>query len=162
MPRGITCKLSIRTGGTRGAPVFTDADLVSDMQVDAQWNEGESSVRGNPMQTFDPTNMAVALTGKIRKNITDTVFSLLRAAWLAQTTIDVLVLDGPRTTPGSDGLRFDARVFNFSEDQSLGVGSVFKEFTIKPTGTTSANPPQSAVVNDGGTLEFTTIVATPT
>lgn len=151
MSLGITSKFYINNG-TYGSPTWVLCDLVSDLKVGGKWNEGESSVRRTRIQTFEPTNLALELTGKIRKKLSDTAWALVRAAYLNGTTLDVLVLDGKRDVTSSEGFRFDACVFDMSEDQGL-QAVVFNDFTIKPSAQTD-NLPQRAVVVSG-TLTYT-------
>jgi hypothetical protein len=155
MARGITSVLAFNTNGI--APNFSAnvADLVSDLQVDWKMNQSEASVRREPMQTFSPTNFALTLTGKIRKDTNNAVFNLLRAAFLAQSLLDVLVLDGPLTRVGAEGVRFQGMLFGWGEDQGLGQGAIFKEFTIQPT--PGPIVPNSVLVDGAGVLQFTVI-----
>lgn len=146
MSLGITSKFYVNTA-TYGAPTWTIVDLVSDLKIGAKWNEGESSVRRTRVQTMEPTNLALELTGKIRKNISNQAYDVIRSAYLEGTLVDVLVLDGPVTTNTSEGVRFEGCVFDMSEDQGL-QAVIFKEFTIKPSAQTD-NVPQSVVVTGG-------------
>lgn len=152
MPLGITSKLYINIG-TAIVPVWSEVNLISDLVVAADWNEGEASARLEQIQTFEPTNMALGLTGKVRKNITDTSYLLLRTAHRTRGILDVLVLDGDRTTNGSDGFRFDCKVTKWSEDQGL-QQVIFKEFEIKPC--IPSNLPQTVLVA-GGVLTYAAI-----
>jgi hypothetical protein len=145
MPLGITSKLFLNAG-LYGVPVWVTVDLISDLKYDDRWNQADSSVRRARLETMENTNRVIELTGKIRKEDTDPAFVMLRAAFVADTVLDVLCLNGPSTVNGSEGTRFDARVANFSEDQGL-QAVIFKEFTIKPCA--SVNLPQLAVIVAG-------------
>lgn len=156
---GILSKLYVNqvisAGGTFAAPVWALADLVSDLNVNSGWNQGESSVRRGRLQTFEPTNMALELTGSIRKDINDDAFFEIWRAHLNGTLVDVLVLDGLKEVDDSEGYRFTGRVFDWGEDQGLQT-VLFKTFTIRPSCFDADEPAQHAIVT-GGTLTFTAL-----
>jgi hypothetical protein len=151
MPRGITSKFYINANPGYLAPAWLLVDLISDFSAKADWNEGEGSTRREVQQVFEPTNMNLTITGKIRKDVTDLPYSTIRAAHHARGPLDVLVLDGLLDVTGSDGFRFDVKVTKFTEDQSLGV-VVFNDFELTPCLT--GNGVYSALVV-GGVLTFT-------
>lgn len=145
MPLGITSTCYLNSG-TYVTPIWNLLDLIADATVKADWNSADASVRRGRVEEAEPTNLVLELTGKVRKSMTDTAFLVLRAAHLIASTLDVLILDGLRTVNGSEGFRFDGKVFQWSEDQSLGVVT-FKDFMIKPC--ISTNLPKSVIVNGG-------------
>lgn len=136
-------------------PVWVVADLISDLNVNSSWNQGESSVRRGRLQTFEPTNMALELSGSIRKDINDEAFFELWNAHLNGVAVDVMVLDGLNTVNDSEGYRFSGHVFDWGEDQSLGA-VIFKTFTIRPSCFDADEPAQQAQVI-GGVLTFTSL-----
>lgn len=135
MPLGITSKLYVNVAPDPRFNILADTwqeiDLVADLTVEGTWNEGEASARLEQTQTFEPTNMNLMLSGRVRKEIGDLGFRTLRAAHNGRAVLDVLVLDGSIRVGGSEGYRFDAKVFQWSEDQGL-QAVVFKEFSLKP------------------------------
>jgi hypothetical protein len=130
MRLGITSKLYFNSS-TYDAPAWLELNLISDLNVTSNWDEDESSTRASRAKTLEPTIMALELSGKVRKEILNTPFLMMRAAFNTAGVLDVMVLDGAIGTTGSDGFRFVAKVFAFAEDQSLGK-VIFKEFTLKP------------------------------
>ncbi len=146
MSLGITAKLYVNAG-TYGTPIWTECDLVSDLMSTQKWNEGDSSVRGGRVQTAEPTNLLMEVTGKIRKKLSDGAFAILRTAFLAGTIVDIMILDGPIDTNTSEGVRWEGIVFNMSEDQGL-QAVIFKEFSMKPSAQTD-NKPKSVVISSG-------------
>lgn len=132
MPRlGITSTLWVNAGSFDSV-AWLLIDLVSDLMLTSNWNEGESSVRRGRVQTFEQTNLYFELAGKVRKENTNAGYGVLRDAFATAGILDVLVLDGPRLATTTTGIRLpQARIFNFSEDQGLGA-VVYKDFTIKP------------------------------
>lgn len=127
---GIKSKLYVNEG-TYATPSWAEVNLVSDLQVNGAWDEGESSARISVVKTMEATQLALDLSGKIRSQYTDPTYRILYEAFIAADSVDILVLDGDKTLNGSTGFRFDGKVFSFSEDQSLGA-VLYKDFTIKP------------------------------
>lgn len=68
----------------------------------------------------------------------DAACAALRTAFLANAPIEMLVLDGPVETPGSEGLRATMNVVNFSRGEPLEEG-ITLSVEVKPT--LAANPP---------------------
>lgn len=158
MPVGILSKLYFNSG-SYGTPTWVEVNLVSDLVVDATWNEAEGSTRAEQAQVFEPTNLKLDLTGKIRKNILDTPYLMIRAAHLVKTSLDILILDRSIATVGADGFRFEGKVFNWSEDQGLGT-VIFKEFGIKPCIPSVGYSPQLSNFA-AATIPKSALVATP-
>jgi hypothetical protein len=130
MPRGITSKLYFNQGVYDPA-TWILVDIVSDLTNNADWNEGEGSTRREVQQVFEPTNMNLTITGKMRKEIDDVAYLAFRGAHATRGVLDIMILDGLRTVNGSDGFRYDVKVFGWTEDQGLGVVN-FRDFTLKP------------------------------
>lgn len=142
---GIQCAAYYSTG-TYGTPVWVLIDLIGDLTVGGAWNEGESTARRTAVQTNEPTTLALDSTGQIRRDHTDVPFGAMRDAFIRKTTIDFLILDGRKERNGSEGYRFDAKVFSFGQDQSRG-NVLFNDFGIKPVA--SDNVPMYAKVVAG-------------
>ncbi len=85
-----------------------------------------------------------------------TGFVALRTAYLARAILDILVLDGPRTTNDSYGFRFDAKCFSMGEDQAI-ESILYQEFMLKPCISTAGNAAYSVVVTTGAPV-YTTLV----
>lgn len=133
MPRlGILSKFYVNLG-TWDVPVFTELPLISDCNVNGNWDEGDASARLSRVKSSEPTQLTLEITGKLRVKgaISNAAFLAMQAGYYNDTPVDVLVLNGPITEVGADGYRFEAKVFNWSEDQSLGA-VLYKDFSIKP------------------------------
>jgi hypothetical protein len=142
---GILSKTYVNTG-TYGSPTWEEIDLIGDLAVNPSWNEGESTARRTRLQTFEPTTLALDVTGKVRVDETDTGFGLLEDSFLNNTVLDVMALNGSKDNEGAAGFRYDARVLNWSEDQALG-NVLFKDFNLRPCA--SANVPKAVKVTAG-------------
>lgn len=156
MPRlGITSTFWINTG-TFDAALWILLDLISDLTVTSNWNEGESSVRRGRIQTFEQTNLYFEFAGKVRKEIANAAYNAVRNSFNTGGVLDVMALDGPRLAVTTSGIRLpQARVFNFSEDEGLG-SVVYKDFTIKPCADTDEASPKAPlrVTYPGGIETF--------
>lgn len=149
---GVKSKLYLNTG-SYGTPAWEEANLISDLQVNASWDEGESSARISLVKTAEPTMLALDIAGKVRVDYAKDHFRLMHEAFIAADSLDVMVLDGAHTQNGSIGYRFDAKIFQWSEDQSLGA-VLFKDFTMKPCAT---DTPAKAVAVAAGVPVFSEI-----
>ena len=144
MPLGITSVAYVNLG-SYDVPTFTPIQLIGDLSYNPSWNLGDVQQ--------EPTNMTMEITGRIRKNMNNTPFLALRAAFLTTAIVDIMILDGPMTLNGVDGIRNEFKVSVFSEDQAL-QNVVFKDFTLVPCITD--RKPQSVIVN-AGAPDFTDI-----
>lgn len=140
-----------------GSPTWNEVKAVRDVKVGADFDKQDATTRaGGGLKQFVATLLELGITGLIRTDETDTTgFAAMETAFLARGVLDVLILDGPRTTNGSRGYRFDSQVFKFGEDQKL-EGVLYREFDVAPT--PSANDAYSAVVS-GGAPVFTDLAA---
>jgi hypothetical protein len=68
----------------------------------------------------------------------DDDFTSIRDAFLNKTAIEMAVMDGPMTSPGSQGLRASFTVTSFSRNEPL-EEAITVSVTAKPT--YSTNPP---------------------
>ena len=133
MPRlGIRSNLWINSG-TENTPAWNLLDLISDCNVNAPWDEGDASSRQSRVKMSEPTMLGLEITGKVRVKNSElnAAYLLMMAANRDDSPIDVLVLNGQMTENGVDGFRAYMKVFNWGEDQSLGV-VLYKDFTLKP------------------------------
>lgn len=155
MSLGITCVLYYNTG-TFGSPTWVAVTNVSDVTVSGSWNSGDGSTRASRVMKEGRTQLPLQISGKMRAD-KSTPYVAFRTAYLASGTsaiIDIMALDGPNDTNGSDGVRFEGEVHDWSRSEGLG-DVVFRDFTVKPT-IFSSNAVQSVVVASGAPV-FTTI-----
>jgi hypothetical protein len=155
MPRlGILSRLYINLNASSLTTNFQVLNLISDCVVNAPWEEGDASARLTRAKLTEPTMMALEVTGKIRVRHAeqDPAFVRMRDFYYRDLSFDVMVLNGLLTENDSEGFIFPAKVFNWSEDQSLGT-VLYKDFSLKPCiydGTTVFPPRYCRVI--GGTL----------
>lgn len=147
MPVGILSKLYYNQG-LYGAPTWIEVDLVGDLKFTFSWNEGEGSARREALQVFEPTNASVMLEGKLRKQYDDTAYVFFRTQHRLRAVLDILMLDGANNVNGSDGFRFDAKLFQFDEDQAM-QNVLYKDFTLKPCISSTTRRPKTVLVAGG-------------
>lgn len=158
MPRlGVLSKFYVNVGNF-SVPSWLELPMISDCNVDGSWDEGDASARTSRVKVQEPTMMGVEVSGKVRvKDAVDNAgYINMYNAYYRDSVVEVLVMNGPLNENGAEGYRFQAKVFAWSEDQSLGA-VLFKDFTIKPCiPDTVANHPRMAKVV-GGTLVYSAI-----
>ena len=134
-------------------PTWATLPLISDCNVNAPWDEGDASARLSRAKSAEPTMMGLEITGKIRVKGADVVASYfaLYNAHFRDLIVDILALNGPLAEVGAEGYRFEAKVFNWGEDQSLGA-VLYKDFSIKPCipSDVTRYPKKAIVVAPGG------------
>lgn len=139
MPRlGILGELHLNDGD-HATPTWTEADLVGDCAVNGDWNVTGSTARISRVDTEENTTLKLAITGNIRVESGDAAYEMLRDAFIGDTVIDVLGLNGAIDEDGVEGYRFDGKVRSFSEEQNRDA-VIFRSFTITPCA--SDNLPQ--------------------
>lgn len=152
---GIKCKL-YRNTATYASPTWDEVTCVSDLKVDRKWNEGAFVTRESRVELTMKTFLQLSLTGKVKvENTANSDYVALDDALNADTVIDFMVLNGPSNENDVRGYRFDAQVFDGSQDQGTGV-VLMDDILIKPT--PSANKPKKVLVTAGSPV-FTDIAA---
>ncbi len=132
---GKDCKLYIGTAGTQAATLVPN---VVDVRLGLDKDEADASSResGGWEEVVNTTKKA-EITFDILYKPADTNFATLRDAYLNDTTIALLVMDGPKATTGKQGLDCDVTVSKFEINQPLKEG-VKVSVTLKPTPSTRA------------------------
>lgn len=151
---GPLCKFYYNSG-VYVTPVWEEVDLISDLVNNSSWERGVSSVRRARVVTNEQLMLNLELTGRVRTDYTNEHYNTLRDAHIDTTTLDILVLNGDINKNGSMGFRFDAKVFDFGEDQALG-NVIFNDLAVGPCA--SDNNPMAAISN-GSAVTFSEIGA---
>jgi hypothetical protein len=123
-----------RNTGTWEAPTWTEMEHIKDLSVNLEKGEWEASLRsGNGVREYLATLRDYPVEFGMKwdpQNDPDCDF-LLSVFLDEEEFIDVLILDGPVTTSGSQGPRFQANVFGFPINQPLEEGMMV-DVSIKP------------------------------
>lgn len=149
---GRDAKFYLNTG-TFASPTWSAVDQISDLTRGGTWDEIEASTRESVVKMGVAGMLDTAVTGKLKFVPGDTNQVLIADAFWARTTIDIMVLNGPNTTTGIRGVRFECQVMQNTEDQGLGT-AVFGDLKFMPTPTT--NSPCSVKVVAGAAV-FTSL-----
>ena len=119
---GFNCKMYYNdTGGTYAIPVWVELTAVKNSKTNLAIDVADATIRGN---NGWKTNIAGLKDGSIDFDyIFDTAdsnnFGDLKTAFLAGTPLEFLVLDGSRTVAGSQGLRAQFYITDFSRNEGL-------------------------------------------
>jgi hypothetical protein len=128
---GLDCKL-YRNTGTNASPVWNEIPNVGDVTVALSKTEAETSSRANPWKTRKGALKDASIDFQLRAVAVDADYTALLGSYLNGTQIELLALDGPITTAGSQGLRAICEVFNFQAGQPL-EGALTFDVSAKPT-----------------------------
>jgi len=155
MPRlGVLSKLYINLSDL--SINYSLLDLISDCVVNSPWDESDASSRQSRVKLQDVTMMGLEITGKVRVQFAENnqAYLRMRDAYYRDFSIQVLALNGLLNENNVDGFIFQAKVFNWSEDQSLG-NTLYKDFSLKPCPYDSVltQPPRFVKVI-GGVLNY--------
>lgn len=139
-PIGLDCVL-YRNTGSYSSPVWNLIDAVVDVTVPLSKGEAETSTRGSKWKTRRGTLKDASIDFNMRRR-TDTAgqadFDALLDSFINGTPVELLVLDGPIGTSGSQGLRATCEIFKFDNGQPI-EGAVTIDVSAKPT--PAANDP---------------------
>jgi len=138
---GLDAKL-YRNTGTYAAPTWDLIGNVRDLTLNLETGEADVSTRANNgwRATVGTLKDASIEFEMVWDNL-DTDFTVIRDAFLNNTSIEFAVMDGLITgqgSSGSQGLRATCRIANFSRNEAL-EEAITVSVTVKPT--YAINPP---------------------
>lgn len=124
-------------------PTWVEWLCVRDTTLSIDYEEVDATCRGSGGWRQSAISLAsLEVSGNAIKEKDDATFLLIEAAAQAKTVIDILVMDGVRTSADSDGYRLDAQIFSWTENQPY-EDIVTIDFTIKPARSANAPTPVS-------------------
>jgi TP901-1 family phage major tail protein len=140
---GLDAKL-YRNTATYATPTWDEITNVRDVTLNLEAGEADVSTRGTGgWRATVATLKDASIEFEMVWDSADADFAAIRDAFLNRTAIDMAVMDGDITATGSQGLRAECAVTNFSRNEPL-EEAVTVSVTIKPT--FSVNPPVWMVV----------------
>lgn len=148
---GLECKL-YRNTGTYASPTWVEIVNAKDVTVPLTKGEADTSRRGTAWKTRKGTMKDASIDFKLVQQDGDAAFTALLDSFTNGTPIELLALNGPVATAGSQGLRATCEVFNFQDNQAL-ESAVEYDVSCKPTPTVVNNTvisPTWFVVAGGG------------
>lgn len=143
---GIKCVAYYNTG-TYGTPVWTAITCINDFTQSVEWDEAEVLYRGTRVKQAVKTLLGLSWSGKLKVSDTDTAYQAIMAALVSDSTLDMMILNGDKTTNNVIGYRCDVQVFSATEDQGTGV-VLYDEVKFKPS-PMGGNAPSSVLVTTG-------------
>lgn len=121
--------------GSYGSPSWNELTRVRDVTLNLEKGEADVSTRaGSGWREVVGTlkDASVSFTMLQAPSGTDTVFAAIRDAFLNNTSLEFLILDGDIATSGSQGLRVTMIVLNFTRNENL-EEAIGYDATIRPT-----------------------------
>lgn len=119
--KAVDCKVYVRTGGTwSSSPTYTELAATINASIEVEHSEFDATTRGGG--GFRQTG--VAITGLrfpilMKKDKDDIAFAALETAHQGKSLVELLVLDGSRTSASSDGYRAECHCISWNETQDL-------------------------------------------
>jgi hypothetical protein len=141
---GVKC-VAYRNTGTYGTPTWTPLTCIKDANVAKPWDLSEASVRATRVKLYAPAQVDFAVSITVKCDNVDTGYKALNAKTVDATVLDMLILDGPLTDEGAEGVRAHWHVSDTGQDQSIGVGATYKTLDLKPGFSTEGWPMAVAV-----------------
>ncbi len=135
--RGVECRIYLNTG-SYGTPTWAEFVCLKDTTISLDFGEVDATCRGGGgYKQSAVTLTSLEVSGSAIKEKADTTFVAMESAAVGKTVVDLLVMDGVRTSADSDGWRFDGQIFSWTENQPL-EDIVTVDFTIKPARSVNA------------------------
>lgn len=140
---GKDCKI-YRNTGTYASPTWNIIDSARDVTLELSKGEADVTTRGNAgWRAIVATLKEASIQFEMVWDPDSDDNTALTNAFLNDTVVEFLVLDGPVGTNGSQGLRASCMVTEFSRSEPL-EEAVTASVTVKPT--LATNPPSWFVV----------------
>lgn len=143
--RGYASKIYYNTASF-GTPTWVECTLVGDATVKLTFEEDDATTRGDGVKAAEPTLLGIEVTGRMRSDENNTQMVAWETAFFTRALLDLLVLDSSNATNGGRGIRYEGKLFDWSEDQALGK-VLFRDFMHKPCA--SENARQKAIISGG-------------
>jgi hypothetical protein len=133
-----------RNSATYASPTWVEITHVSDLMLDQTKGEADVSTRatgGDEAKVGTLKARSLDFTFLYREDDSANAldYTALSDSYENNTAIDMLIVNGVYSTPGTKGWRATMEVFKFSNDQKLTEASKFS-VTMKPTD--ADNPPE--------------------
>lgn len=132
IPLGYQAKAYINTAAG-ATPTWAEVDIIRNVTLNLEKGEADVTTRGaKGWKEVVPTLKEATIDTEIVWDTTHTIFAKLLDAFLNDTNLEFLFLDGEVTAQGSQGLRAVCGIFKFSRDEQLD-GALIANVSLKPT-----------------------------
>jgi len=129
---GLEAKL-YRNTGTYGTPSWNEITNVKDLTLNLDKGEADVTTRGNNgWKATVATLKDASIEFDMVWDTADADFTAIKDAWLNNTTIELVALDGDIAVAGHQGLRATMMVTKFSRKESL-EEALMVSVSVKPT-----------------------------
>lgn len=124
----------LRNTGTHGSPTWSECHLFENVQVNPSYDKADANYRGSRAKRESNTLLGLEITGRLKVRPADANYAAFEDAFVADSAIDLLILNGAEDEAGVSGWRADFGIRSFNEDQSIG-NVLYKEVTLTPADT---------------------------
>ena len=132
IPLGYQAKAYINTSTTT-TPTWTEVDIIRNVTLNLEKGEADVTTRSaKGWKEVLPTLKEATIETELVWDTTHTIFAKFLDAFLNDTNLEFLFLDGEVTATGSQGLRAVCGIFKFSRDEQLD-GALIANVSLKPT-----------------------------
>ena len=135
---GLNAK-AYRNTGTYASPTWVELDAVRDVTLNLEKSMGDVSSRASSWMRSLPALKNASIEFELLYDGADTGVQAIRDAFLNDTLIDMAFMDGDMDTAGSQGLRAECHVENFSRSEPL-EEPILVSVTLRPAADTTNVP----------------------
>lgn len=128
--KGLDCYV-YRNSATYGSPTWSIVNPVIEVTIDSSVGTIDASNRNSTYRLMLAGLLEWSATIKFNKDKDDTDFVALETAANGRTNVDLLILDGVRTSTSSTGFRVQGFFSSWNESQPL-EGAIEIDATIVP------------------------------
>lgn len=156
VPIGPLCVMYVDTAFDFTTPTWVDAEGVNEFSADKKWSTPDVRSRRSRVDEVKKTRFTFTATGTYLVDPLDPIYVLLAEAVDGDYSIDLLILNAAKDTPGARGIRAWCSINGGTEQQGPD-DIVYMAFELRPAAERPlADKPQRAVVSTGATptLEF--------
>lgn len=126
--------------GSYGSPTWTLICNVKDLTLTMESAETDVTTRcGSGFREYVAGLTDVTIDFSMLYDPSDSTWEALRGHFFAKTAVEMLVLDGPVATAGSEGLRATCFVKSFTRNETLGE-ALMTDVSLRPTPNANAAP----------------------
>ena len=105
--------------GTYEVPVWVEIPMVKDVTVSSSADKIDDTDRGSTFKKYCAGQFDLDAVMNLSYRNGNAILEVIRDAWLARTTLDVMILDGDEATTGTEGFRIQTKCFTHDWEQTM-------------------------------------------